>query len=35
MKLGEAVPLCVPTHVGGSTLLDLRRPRRAIEGAQD
>jgi len=35
MKLAEAVPLYVPTHVSGSTLLTLRRPRRAIDGAQD
>jgi len=35
MKLAEAVPLYVPTHVGGPTLLDLWRPQRAIEGAQD
>jgi len=35
MKLAEAVPRYVPTHVSGSTLLDLWRPQRAIEGAQD
>ena len=35
MKLAEAVPLYVPPHVGGTTLLGLWRPQRAIEGAPD
>ena len=35
MKLAQAVPLYVPTHVGGITQVTPRRPRRAIDGAQD